>query len=222
MKKIAKFMFIAVVAVFAVVSCGKNASPTPDPTPDPQPEPEPEPAVEVKLAIDGKFDEWKDITPVAGEGAILFSKTQVDENKLYFYFEADMALLEAESYAYANYLHLCLDCNGEGAESTTYWGGEEGATYDVLYQIWLMQSGQARMAQWYDGVSTAAKIENGVYKAELSIARSANELFSGNIMFYGIYVTDQACDTSSGSEEWLPGDMVGIAPAEGEDMAKLK
>lgn len=219
-------MLVAAVAAVAFTSCtNKKDDPQkddPKEQDDPKDDPKDDPQEEIKLAIDGKFDEWKDITPVAGEGAILFSKTQVDDNKLYLYFEADMALLEVDPYAYANYFHICLDCGGDGAESTSYWGGEEGAVYDVIYEIWLMQSGQARMAQWYDGVATAAKIENNIYKAELSIARSSNELFSGNVIFYGIYVTDQACDTSSGSEEWLPGDMVGLAPAEGADMAKFK
>lgn len=224
MKKIAKFMFIAVVAAFAVVSCGKNASPTPDPTPDPQPEPEPEPAVEVKLAIDGKFDEWKDVAEVPGAGAIICSKTQSDDQKIYFYLEVAADEMNTENVPFANYLSLYLDC-GEELTPTDHWGDEEDpATYDILLQIWLMTNGSATMANWDAGFVGKAKISDGLYKAEFSLARSSNELLQSKMIKYGMFLTDQTVEKdASGEEVWMPGEDIGSSPYadEGDDMAKV-
>lgn len=220
MKKIAKFMFVAAVAAFALVSC-EDKNPVPNKE-DNKEENKEEPKEEAKLAVDGKFDEWANITPVEGQDAILFTKTQVDDKKLYFYIEADASLLETDNVPFANYLHLCLDCGGDGTEKLAYWGGEEGCTYDAMYQIWLMTNGTASMANWDAGFAGKAKLDNGIYKCEISIDRSANELFSNKIIYYGIYVTDQTVETEDGQEVWLGGDLSGMSPVQGEEMAKVK
>lgn len=225
MKRVFKFMLVAAVASLALVACKKDNNPNnkekekEEQKDDPEKEKEPE--EEVKLAVDGKFDEWASVAAVEGEDAILCTKTQTDDKKLYFYVEADVALLETEKFAFANYLHIYIDC-GEGTESTSNWGGEEGCTYDALFEIWLMQGGVAKVAQWYTGVSGISKIDNGVLKAEFGIDRSSNELFKSKTIWYGISLTDAFCDTSSGAEEWGGGELIGIAPAQGEEMAKLK
>ena len=224
MRKIAKFMFVAAVAAFAMVSCGKNASPTPDPQPDPQPEPEPEPAVEVKLAVDGKFDEWKDVAEVPGAGAIICTKTQSDDQKIYFYLEVAAAEINTENVPFANYLSLYLNC-GEDTNPVDYWGDEEEpATYDILLQIWLMTNGNANMANWDTGFVGKAKISEGLYKAEFSLARSSNELLQSKMIYYGMYLTDQTVEKDeTGAEVWMPGEEVGSSPYanDGADMAKV-
>lgn len=222
MKKIAKFMFVAAVAAIALVSC-KDNNPVPNKeNENKENENNQGKQEEAKLAVDGKFDEWTDITPVEGQDAILLTKTQVDDKKLYFYVEADASLLETDKVPFANYLHLCLDCGGDGTEKISYWGGEEGSSYDAMYQIWLMTNGTAAMANWDTGFSGKAKLDNGIYKCEISIDRSANELFSNKIIYYGIYVTDQTVETEDGQEVWLGGDLSGLSPIQGEEMAKVK
>lgn len=228
MKKIAKLFLLAAVAAFALVSCkGKDNPVKPD---DKQENPSggdqngggEKQEEEIKLAIDGKFGEWDAIAPVEGENVILLTKTQTDENKLYFYIEADAEEMETDNIAYANYLHLYFDCGGDGAESVSYWGGETGSTYDIMYEIWLMTGGNATISQWYSGVVARAKISDGVYRAEISIERSSNELFASKIIYYGAALTDTYVDTSEGGETWLGGDLIGLCPAQGEDMAKFK
>ena len=225
MKRVFKFMLVAAVASLALVSCKKNNQPNKEKEKENEEQEDPNKEKEVDeaivLAVDGKFGEWADIAGVEGEDAILLTKAQADDKKLYFYVEADVALLETEKFAYANYLHIYIDC-GEGTESTSNWGGEEGCTYDALFEIWLMQGGVAKVAQWYAGVSGISKIDNGVLKAEFGIDRSSNELFKSKTIWYGISLTDTFCDTSSGAEEWGGGELIGIAPAQGEEMAKLK
>jgi len=225
MKRVFKFMLVAAVASLALVSCKKNNQPNKEKEKENEEQEDPNKEKEVDeaivLAVDGKFGEWASIAAVEGEDAILLTKAQADDKKLYFYVEADVALLETEKFAYANYLHIYIDC-GEGTESTSNWGGEEGCTYDALFEIWLMQGGVAKVAQWYAGVSGISKIDNGVLKAEFGIDRSSNELFKSKTIWYGISLTDTFCDTSSGAEEWGGGELIGIAPAQGEEMAKLK
>lgn len=225
-------MLVAFVASLAFVSCDKKDQPQKEKEKEKEEqkeeegnkeqegtqEPEQE---EVKLAIDGKFGEWADIEAVEGDGAILLTKAQADANKLYFYLEADLALMENEKFAFANYLHLYISCTPDATESVSYWGGEGGSTYDVVYQIWLMQNGAATLANWDTGFAGKGKIEDGVYKAEIAYPRSANEAFKAKVVQYGLYLTDAFCDTSSGSEEWGGGEYIGQAPVEGEDMASV-
>ncbi len=225
MKKIARILFVAAIASVALVSCKKDQKPAKDNNQEQnqdQDQNQGQDQEEVKLAIDGKFGEWASINPVEGADAILLTKTQVNENKLFFYLEADMEAMVTEKYAYANYLHLYLDCGGDGTETVSYWGGEEGSSYDSLTQIWLMTNGSATIANWDAGFTGKAKIENGIYKIEFSLDRSANELFKNNILYYGMALTDQYCDTSSGSEDWQGGELSGLSPVQDAEMAKVK
>ena len=232
MRSVFKFMLVAFVASLAFVSCDKKDQPQKEKEKEKEEqkeeegnkeqegtqEPEQE---EVKLAIDGKFGEWADIEAVEGDGAILLTKAQADAKKLYFYLEADLAEMVNEKHDFANKLYLCLDCGG-GANSIGYWGGEEGCSYDAMYEIWLMTNGGTTMANWDTGFAGKAKIEDGVYKAEIAYPRSANEAFEAKTIWYGIYVTDTICDGSYPDEVYGGGDLIGLAPAEGEDMAKMK
>ena len=226
MRKVFKFMLVAAVASLAFVSCKKdnpNKEKEKEEQKEEQKEEEQKEEEEVKLAIDGKFGEWAAIAPVEGDGAILLTKAQADDKKLYFYVEIDAALMVNEKFAYTDYLHLYLDCGGEGTSgSVTYWGGENGSLYDALYEIWLMLNGVPGTPGWDSNLTAKAKIEDGVYKSEFSILRSANDLFVSKTIWYGMTLTDTFCDTSSGSEEWGGGEVVGMAPAEGGDMAKVK
>lgn len=230
MKKIAKFMYVAAIAAFAVLACSK---PTTKPDPQPDPEPDPEPTEEVKLAIDGKFDEWEDVAEVAGADAIIVSKTQSTDKKIYFYLEVAVAEMNTENVAFANYLSLYLDC-GEETESIAYWGEEaEPAKYDILVQIWLMQNGKADMANWAPGFAGKAKIVDGVFKAEFSLDRSNSkyvgdyEAFShlnSKMIYYGMYLTDQIVINTAEGEDWTqPYDYIGSSPYanEGAEMAKV-
>lgn len=226
MKKIARILFVAAIASVALVSCKKDQKPAKDNNQEQnqdQDQNQGQDQEEVKLAIDGKFGEWASISPVEGQDAILLTKTQVTEKKLYFYMEADTADLLTDKYAFANYLHLYLDCGGDTAEGVSYWGGETGASYDIVSEIWLMQNGAANTTSFSGyGFSGKAKIENGIFKIEFSLDRSSNELLENNILYYGMALTDTYCDTSSGSEQWLGGELTGLAPAQDSDMAKVK
>ncbi|MBQ1912236.1 MAG: hypothetical protein II171_01600 [Bacteroidales bacterium] len=226
MKRVFKFMLVAAVASLALVSCKKNNQPNKEKEKENEEQEDPNKEKEVDeaivLAVDGKFGEWASIAAVEGEGAILLTKAQADDKKLYFYLEADVALMENEKFAFANYLHLYIDCGGDGMGSVSHWGGEEGSSYDALYQIWLMTNGSTTMANWDTGFSGKGKIEDGVYRAEIAFDRSANEAFKSKTVWYGLYLTDAFCDTSSGSEEWGGGEFSGAAPALGADMAKVK
>jgi len=230
MKRIVNFLLVALVASLAIVSCKKSTVPASKPSGgdqeggsgsgqvDPQPE-------EVKLSVDGKFGEWADITPIVGDeesSAILLMKTQTTDAKLYFYIEADAALLETDAYAYANYLTLCLDATGSGSESITYWGEEGGSAYDLSTSIWLMTNGKAIMASWDYGFVGKAKIDGGIYKAEFALTRSTHEAFASKEIYFGAYLTDQAVEDDGGSEVWLDGETIGYAPALGEEMARIK
>lgn len=228
MRKIFKFMLVASVCCsIAFVSCKKDESKKEDQKEqeddkdkdkDKQGGDTEEPAT---LAIDGKFGEWADIAPVEGSDGILLTKSQSDDDKLYFYAEIDVESMVKE-FAYSDYMHLYLDCGGDGANSVSYWGGESGSAYDALYEFWLVLNGVPGTPNWDANLSAKAKIENGVYKTEFSILRAANELFSSKTIKYGMALTDTFCDTSSGSEEWGGGELVGLAPAQDEDMAKVK
>ena len=226
-------MLVAFVASLAFVSCDKKDQPQKEKEKEKEEqkeeegnkeqegtqEPEQE---EVKLAIDGKFGEWADIEAVEGDGdLLLLTKSQSDVNKLYFYLEADAALMENGKYAYANYLDLYIYCGEGSAGSVSYWGGESGSSYDALYEIWLMQKGAASLANWDTGFAGKGKIEDGVYKAEISIARTANDLFKNKGIQYGLHLSDKYCDTSSGEEVWVDGELSSLAPVEGEVMATM-
>lgn len=220
-------MLVTSIAALAFASCAKNDQPQKEDQKEQEGKEEgkeegnKEQEEEVKLAVDGKFAEWADIAAVEGQDALLLSKTQSDANKLYFYLEADLALLNNENVGYANYLSIYLDCNGDGAGTAPYWGGEEGSSYDVVYQIWLMTKGAASLSNWDTGFAGKGKIENGVYKAEISFPRSANELFKSKTIHYGMHLTDQYVDTSGGGEDWIVGELDSFSPVEGEDMAKM-
>ena len=226
MKKITNILLVAILASFAFVACNKPAN-TPKPSKDNDTETpatnddKDKPAEEVKLAVDGKFSEWEEVTPVQGGDGILLAKTQVTDDKLFFYLEIDSDAMLMDDVAFANYLTLCLDCTGEGAEKVTYWGGETGATYDKAYQIWLMTGGKASVSNWDSEFSGRAKLDNGVYKIEFSLARTTDLLKSKQI-YFGAYLNDQSVEDEDGNENWIPGVVVGVVPEEGEDLAKVK
>ena len=243
MKRIFKFSLVALVAALAIVACTKNTNPEQkDDQKEEQKEEEKkdeekkddekkdddgQKEEEVKLAVDGKFAEWESIDPVAGDAdlnGIILMKTQVTDASLFFYIEADASLLNTEKVPYANYLTLYLDCNGDGAEKITYWGDKEegGVTYDKAFQIWLMTNGTGAMANWDTGFAGKGKIEEGVYKGEFCLGR-ADDLLKSKVMFFGAMVTDQSVEKNAeGGEEWVPGDTIGICPAQEEDMAPVK
>ena len=225
MKKIARILFVAAIASVALVSCKKDQKPAKDNNQEQNQDKDQnqgQDQEEVKLAIDGKFGEWASINPVEGNDAILLTKTQVDDNKLYFYLEADLESLITEKISFANYLHLYLDCGGDGTEKVNYWGGEEGSSYDIIKEIWLMVGGNPSIPNWDAALNGKAKIENGVYKVEFSIDRSSDELLKNNILYYGMALTDQYVDNTSGTEEWLGGELSGLCPVQDAEMAKVK
>ena len=228
MKKVLSFLFVAAVAAFVLVSCSKPKTPAKQDKDSKEQDSGKEDGgnqdeEEVKLAVDGKFGEWKDIDPVGGDDAILLMKTQMNDQKIYFYIEADVNSLYVDDCSYANYLSIYIDC-GEESTPITYWGGEEGCTYDVLFQVWLMQKAKANMANWDTGFSGRAKIEDGVYKGEFCWTRATDALKS-KVLYFGASLTDQYVEyPEDGATEgaWMPGDDIGLAPSKGEDMARIK
>lgn len=230
MKKVFKFFLIAAVAALTVVSCSKPATTNKKENKDNQEQgndnnnngnEDETPAEEVKLAIDGKFGEWTVVDPVGGEDGVLLTKAIFTDDKLFFYIEADANALLQDNVPYANYLTLYLDCGG-GASTITHWGGEAGTTYDVTFQIWLMQGGKATMANWDTGFSGKAKLADGVYKGEFCLGR-ATESLKENVIHYGMLLTDQYVDKDEdGGEIWEAGEDIGLSPEKGEDMAVIK
>lgn len=227
MKKTAKFLLVAAVAAFTLVSCNKPATTQKD-NKDNQEQKNngdetEQPAEEVKLAVDGKFGEWADIAPIAGEDGILLMKTQTTDEKLYFYIEADVNSLFVDDCSYANYLTLYIDC-GDSANKISYWGGEEGATYDVVFQVWLMQKAKATMANWDTGFAGKAKIEDGVYRGEFCFGRATDQLKS-KVLYFGANLVDQYVEyPEDGASEgaWIAGEDVGFCPEREGDMERIK
>lgn len=228
MKRIVKFTLVALVAALSVLACKKNTVPekTQDTTQDDKKQNE-EVVEEIKLAVDGKFTEWSEIAAIKADEdvpGILVMKTQMNDSKLYFYIEVDAAMLDVDDAEYANYLTICFDCGGDGAEKITYWGGDAGAAYDFNVSIWLMQKGKANMACWWDGgtVTGKGKLADGIYRAEFSFPRTDKNLLKSKEIYFGAYLTNQTVVKEEGEEQWLDGETIGICPAKGEDMAKVK
>lgn len=226
MRKIAKIVLFVFVMALAVVACKKNTVPQkPQENNEENKENNNGQTEEVKLAVDGKFGEWADVSAVDGDeelSGILVMKTQVTDSKLYFYIEADAELMDTDVVPYANYLTLILDCGDAGSEKISYWGGETGSAYDLSISIWLMTNGRANMAAWDYGFVGKGKIDGGIYKGEFSLTRS--ELLKSKEIYFGAYLTNQTVekDEDTGEELWLDGETIGVAPAQGEDMAKVK
>lgn len=236
MKRIVNFLLVVAVAALAVVSCNKpSATPNKNDQNTEDNNGGQDTEEEVKLAVDGKFGEWKDITPVEGEDGLLLMKAQMTDEKLFFYIEAEVASMENDPVTYANYLDLYFDCNLGGTEKVTYWGGEgeeAGVTYDAIVEIWLMQNGKASMANWFDGgFAGRGKIEDGVYKGEFSLGRAdktrtdktvfENPL-KAKVIYFGAHLKDQYVTVEDGAEQWNGGETIGFAPAQGEDLARIK
>ena len=221
-------MLIAAVAALTVTACTKkedpqNTDPNKENT-DPDPKDDPAPASEVKLAIDGKFDEWKDVEDVEGSEAILRMKAVYTADKLYFYLEGDASLMVTDKLAYANKLYLYFDCEGDGGEHIGYWGGEAGTNYDLSLDFWVMQSGKVSMMVWdTPGWATKGKIEDGVVKAEFCFSREVNEIFSAKKIMFGAAMFDSTCDyDEEGGEEWGGGACIGQAPLAESDLVLIK
>lgn len=227
MKKITKFLFVAALAALTVVSCGKK-DPEPKPNENNEENQDPKPneneEEEVKLAIDGKFAEWADVKTIEGSDGLLLMKTQVTDTDLYFYMEVDAEQMITDKVPYANYLSLYFDCEGEGTGNVSYWGDEAGSNYDVLEQIWLMQNGNVSLANWsLTGLKGKGKIDGGVCKLEFSFSRSSSEgLFKAKNIYFGAGLTSQYVEKEEGNEVWIEGETIGLCPAKGEDMAKVK
>lgn len=238
MKRIAKFLLMAAVAGLAIVACNKPNSPSKNENKDQgqdQDKGQNDPG-EPKLAIDGNFDEWESVATVAGDSdySLILMKAQMDDSKLYFYLEADASDMYMEDSSYSNYLTLYLDCNQDGAEKVSYWGGEEGFAYDVTFQIWLMVDAKAKMANWWSGgFSGKAKIVDGIYKAEFSLGRSSKnqddaaiaEALKSKAIYFGAVLTDQYVEhPEPGQDEgaWQDGEEIGFAPALEEEPAPIR
>lgn len=230
MKKIFKFLLMAAVAGIAIVACNKPNTPAKEN--DKGKDEGQDQKEEAKLAIDGKFDEWESVTAVAGDAdyGLLLMKAQMDDNKLYFYMEVDAQDMCMEESSYSNYLTLYLDCGKGGSEKISYWGGEEGCSYDVHFSIWLMQETKANMANWDKGFAGKAKIVDGIYKAEFCLGRTSDdeavaEALKAKAIYFGAALTDQYVEHPKEGEEegqWMGGEEIGLAPAMDEDMAPIK
>ena len=229
MKKVLSLLFVATVAAFVIVSCTKAKTPAKQDKDSKEQDSgkddggKTDDEGEVKLAVDGKFGEWKDIEAIEGEDAILLVKTQMTEEKIYFYVEADVNSIYVDDCSYANYMSIYIDC-GDGATPISYWGGDEGSAYDVLFQVWLMQKAQAKMANWDTGFAGKAKIEDGVYKCEFCFGRATDQLKS-KVLYFGISLTDQYVEyPEDGASEgqWMAGEDIGLAPAKDEEMVRIK
>lgn len=224
MKKIVKILFVAFVASLTIVSCSKpNTAPKDQDNGTEENTDNKDKEEEAKLAVDGKFGEWASLTPVAGSDGLLLMKAQMTDEKIYFYIEADTDAICTEDSSYANYLSIYLDC-GDGAEPLTYWGGTEGCTYGPHFDIWLMQQAKANMANWDAGFSGKAKISDGVYRGEFCLSRATEEL-KANIIYFGAALSDTYVEYPGEGEtegSWINGEVVGLCPEQGEDMAVIK
>ena len=176
------------------------------------------------ITIDGDFDDWANVQGVQGSDGILVMKSHVTDTDLFFYFEFDSQYLVLDNVNFANYLTLCFDCGGDRTKNVSYWGiVDGGVNYDFHYQLWLMQGGQVKMANWdVTGLAYNGAFEGGVMKLEFSFARSSNTLFQNPEKYFGAYLNDNYVTYLNDQEVWDGGNLTGLAPAQGNNLVELK
>ena len=157
------------------------------------------------FAIDGNFDEWAQMPPVIGEGAIKILKMNYGQDLLYFYLECDKnEMIVDNAMAYANKVFFYF-INAEG---------------ECEKDIWLMINGAPKPTTWgLAGFAGIGVIEGDVIKFEIAFSPEVDPIFQSAGSYYAAAINGQYCDTSSGAEVWGgTTDAVGKAPAEGEAM----
>ena len=176
------------------------------------------------IKVDGNFGEWDEIDPIAGDGALkTFKAIFTEADKVYFYLELDKSKVSVnESLAYAHKVKFCFDDGDNiGGTASSNWNG---SSFDFVQDMWLLLNGKAAPKTWgLDGFAGAGVIGDDTIQFEICFSKSVDEVLSGDCIRYAAYITDQTCDTSSGSEVWSGKDTnsIGNAPKSYEDMAVI-
>ena len=170
------------------------------------------------IAIDGNFDEWTNVTAIAGTGAIKAMKVLFNDEKYFFYLEADKTKLNTDtSHDYANYFTLHFDDGDRTGNIVSYFWNQPGL--DKIIQLWLMQQGVPNLITWdVDGFDHKEAVDGDVAKFEFCINRTAGSVFAGQHLLFaasvdGLYVDGNDWKGSS--------DIIGFAPASDQDMADV-
>ena len=170
------------------------------------------------IAIDGNFDEWTNVTAIAGTGAIKAMKVLFNDEKYFFYLEADKTKLNTDtSHDYANYITLHFDDGDLNGNIVSSFWNQSGL--DEVIQLWLMQQGVPNLITWgVDGFDHKEAVDGDVAKFEFCINRTAGSVFAGQHLLFAASVDDLYVD---GSDWKGSSDIIGFAPASDQDMADV-
>ena len=219
MKKVFKFALVALAAAAMMVSCKKDGPKDPN---NGNGE-EDKPKEEIKIKVDGKFDDWASVSGVEGQDAIIKFKGFGDDKNLYLYMEIDNTALDfTTGYAYSNYMSLYFS-DGTGDKTATLWD----APYNELLQIWMLTDNAFTMTQWtISNLAVSSKVDGNARKLEMAIPRNyAGEegVLTGKSVLVAVSFDNTYCAIVGGAEEWNWGDeTVGCAPEEGGDLMEVK
>ena len=167
------------------------------------------------ITVDGEFTEWESVQGAEGEDGIRYMCAAMDDSKLYIYMEVLENKLDfSTEKKYSNYATLYLS-NGEG-ETPTAWTRACNKTL----QFWMLYKQQIALKQWSTEVEFKQQTEGGVVKIEFSIPRSYDACLSGDNVWIGLTFNEQYTDND---ENWAgTTDLLGVAPAKGGDMLKVR
>ena len=170
------------------------------------------------IAIDGNFDEWTNATAIAGTGAIKAMKVLFNDEKYFFYLEADKTKLNTDtSHDYANYITLLFDDGDLNGNIVSSFWNQSGL--DEVIQLWLMQQGVPNLITWgVDGFDHKEAVDGDVAKFEFCINRTAGSVFAGQHLLFAASVDGLYVD---GSDWKGSSDIIGFAPASDQDMADV-
>lgn len=170
------------------------------------------------IAVDGNFDEWTNVTAIAGTGAIKAMKVLFNDEKYFFYLEADKTKLNTDtSHDYANYITLHFDDGDLNGNIVSSFWNQSGL--DEVIQLWLMQQGVPNLITWgVDGFDHKEAVDGDVAKFEFCINRTAGSVFAGQHLLFAASVDGLYVD---GSDWKGSSDIIGFAPASDQDMADV-
>ena len=204
-----------------MVSCDKKDDPK-DPNNNGN---EDKPKDEIKIKVDGKFEDWASVAGIDGQDAIIKFKGFGDDKNLYLYMEIDNTALDyTTGYPYSNYMSLYFT-DGTGDKTASLWDApyKDG---DLL-QIWMLTNNSFTMMQWtIANLAVSSKVDGNKRMLELAIPRGYNGedgVLTGKSVLVGVSFDDTYCAIVNDKEEWNWGnETVGCAPEEGGDLLEVK